>query len=1407
MKNVDSKHFILVLFAFIGILSSFSAKAVTCIPDSVTYGTYLGGGGDDYGFSTTRDKFGNTYFTGYTSSPSGIATTGAYQTNFGGNTDAFLAKYDCSGKLVWATYYGGNGEEKGTCVRIDDSGYVYLTGVTGSTTGLATSGAYQTSNKGVYDAFLAKFNSNGALIWGTFFGGPGTDIAWGLVIDTGGNVYLDGETLSSTNIATSGAYQTNFGGGYSRGDAFLVKFNGKGSRLWATYFGGSGDEFSSGMAIDASNNLYITGSTTSTSGIATTGAYQTSYAGGSWDAYLVKFSSSGSRLWSTYYGGNSYDYAEVVAADFSGGIYITGVTSSTSGIASAGGYQTSYGGGAYDAYLAKFDSTGSRVWSTYYGGNGDDRSYGIATDAFNNVYFGGATSSTSGIATAGSFQTANGGGYDAFSAKFSSSGWRQYATYFGGANTEYSFCMSADALGSIYMAGFTGSTSGIATAGANQTSFGGGNYDAFFVKIASSHHIDGGISALSPSSNKCAPAGVQPLKITFNNYGTDTLVSDSIFWRLNGVLIANIEWTGSLAPGTSTTVNFGNYNFTAGIDTIVAWSANPNGTASLAPRNDTIKSIIIFNSSFTTSAGANTFICHGSSDSIGEAAVSGHSYSWVSRPAGFASTVSKLSVTPLVTTTYYLTEKVTLSGCSQSDSVVVTVNALPSAIAGSGSIICNGKTASIGAAPVSGNTYSWSSYPAGFSDSISNPVVSPVVTTTYYVSGSNVCGNKTDSVVIMVIPAPTATTGSNAAICIGSGIYIGDTAVSGNTYSWTSNPSGFNSTLSGQSVSPTVTTTYFLTEKTTLSGCSKSDSVVIAVNPLPAANAGSKNSICHGNAASIGGSAVAGNTYSWTTKPTGFTDTTAGPSVSPTITTTYYLTERITATGCTNSDSVIIKVDTACKGFVTMEMDTSINTFDTLKVNVYVNNTTNLYSLYCRLNISPDIFKLVSSAPGHLLGNSIIYTPAVPNNGYIDFGITKQGAQSGSNGSGLFYSFTFVVIDTFPLVDIKSVFSLDSIIAYNNHGSNILIMDSAGKTVDVHGQAIVWPGDLNNDKVVDVSDILPIGYFYNKTGPKRNSASLTWETQKAPLWGDDKTHPNSTGWEVFADANGDGIIGLADEAAIGLNMSQTHLKQSPVYVKPNMSQDNSSSDPTLTAVFPDTLISESALPAIISIPVNVGTSSIPLSNLMGMSFKLSFNPKYVNTSSISLDFTNSIFGVQGTDYIEIVDSNFASGELSIGMTRFNTTPLNTYGNVVNFKFTVPSGAPAGYFTLFADVMKANDNNGNKETINSSQDSVHIAGVTTYIAPVSGKSLGLSVYPNPFSSALNISYILPQSQNVSLSITDITGKEITSMYIGNQSQGRYTYTIDAEKYNLTAGVYFLHMVAGAEVIDQKIIRIK
>ena len=468
-------------------LEKFNINTDIVIDPGLLWGTYYGGSAssDDYADGCATDINGNAYISGSAVSTSSIAS-GGYQNTIGGSKDAFLVKFNSAGIRQWATYYGGSTSDFGLSCSTDGSGNVYLSGQTASNWNIASGGHQSTFGGGFTDAFLVKFNSLGVRQWATYYGGNSDDFGRSCAVDKSGNVYLSGQTKSTSDIA-AGGHKNTMGGVY---DAFLVKFNSFGVRQWATYYGGDSSQGamwgSSSCATDGSGNVYLSGQTNLTNGIAS-GGHQSTFGGGFTDAFLVKFNSLGVRQWATYYGGNGEDNDYNCATDGSGNVYLAGRTFSSNNIAS-GGHRNTQGDSA-NAFLVKFNGSGVRQWATYYGGvnYGDsEKNYSggfCATDGNGNIFLAGSTMSTDNIASGG-HQNTIGGAYDVFLVKFNGLGVRQWATYYGGSGWDVTTYCATDGNGNLYLSGFTSSFSNIASGGHRNTL--DGEDDSFLAKFSNS---------------------------------------------------------------------------------------------------------------------------------------------------------------------------------------------------------------------------------------------------------------------------------------------------------------------------------------------------------------------------------------------------------------------------------------------------------------------------------------------------------------------------------------------------------------------------------------------------------------------------------------------------------------------------------------------------------------------------------------------------------------------------------------------------------------------------------------------------------------------------------------------------------------------------------------------------------
>jgi len=651
----------------------YDKSKVLVIDPTLIWATYFGGSSTDVSNGITTDASGHVYITGYTSSTSGIASSAAYQTSFNGVNDVFIAKFDGSGTRLWSTYYGNNnGDNNGSSICTDFQENLYITGYTTSSLGIATTGAYQTSYAGGKDAFLAKFSNAGSLTWATYYGGGNDDYGYGVSAGEAGYVFISGYTESHNLIATSGAYQTTLGSSSNNfPDAFIARFTTSGQISWGTYYGLGA--LSYGISTDASGNAYITGSTSGSSGIATSGAFKTTIFPGYSDAFVAKFSSTGKLLWGTYFGGRGQDYGYGITTDPSGNICVAGYTQSYDGIATAGAYETVPINSA-SAFIAKFTGSGSILWSTYFcGTTGLSSGAGICSDATGNLYITGFISGNN-LATSGAYQTSPGGMQDAFLAIFSGSGKRLWTTYYGGAGAEFGTGVCNDASGNIYITGSTTSTSAIATPGEFQTSFAGGNNDGFIAKFGNVSLInDAGISSiLSPADSFCPASEI--IEVRLKNFGNQELDSVKINWSVNKIAQKPYNWTGKLLADSTVLVTLGTYSFNSGMNTIKAWTLLPNGKADASAADDSAIQIIKVYYLPAATAGPDTTLCYNETYTMQGAG--GIRYLWT--PAKYLSndTIANPKAT-LPNTELYTLLVTNKYGCSDSAHVLLKIRPRP----------------------------------------------------------------------------------------------------------------------------------------------------------------------------------------------------------------------------------------------------------------------------------------------------------------------------------------------------------------------------------------------------------------------------------------------------------------------------------------------------------------------------------------------------------------------------------------------------------------------------------------------------------------------------------------------------------------------------------------------------------
>jgi len=351
-----------------------------------------GGNFSDYGYGVAVDSSDNIYLTGSSYS-------------FGaGIDDMVLVKYDNSGVYQWNRTWGGTDEDESYGVAIDSSDNIYLTGATNS---------YGT--EGSLDIFLVKYDSSGVYQWNRTWGGNNTDVSYGISVDSSDNIYLVGYIWS----LGTGSY-----------DMVLVKYDSSGVYQWNRTWDGSNADYGYGVALDSSNNIYITG-------------YIWSFMTGSFDMVMVKYDSSGVYQWNRTWGGNDYDEGSGIVIDSLDDIYITGATES-------------FSVGGYDIVLVKYSSSGRLQWNHTWGGADYEESFGVAIDSSDNIYLTGVTSEGE-------------GDRDIVLVKYDSAGVAQWNHTWGGIYDDKSSGITIDSLDNIYISGAT-------------KNFGAVNYDMLLLK-------------------------------------------------------------------------------------------------------------------------------------------------------------------------------------------------------------------------------------------------------------------------------------------------------------------------------------------------------------------------------------------------------------------------------------------------------------------------------------------------------------------------------------------------------------------------------------------------------------------------------------------------------------------------------------------------------------------------------------------------------------------------------------------------------------------------------------------------------------------------------------------------------------------------------------------------------------
>lgn len=1067
------------------------------------WGTYFGGGMDDYSYGISTDATA-VYIVGETASNNNISTANAHKTAITGGTDGFIAKFNYSGSLTWGTYYGGDGGDAVKGVALDKNGNVCIGGNTNSTAGISTANTHQVAISADIDGFVAKLNNAGVRQWGTYYGGSNLENITSVSVDTAGNVFCAGSTQSSSGISSNCVHQYYAPSYISSSEApFLFCINGQtGKRNWGTYFGPESTFITSIMG-DKKGNLYFAGQAF-LDGIGTTGALKVNITGES-DGFVAKINRYGLLEWGSYYGGDGdIDQVNGIFVDASNQLFLTGSTSSTNNIATSGAYQIINGGNPVDAFISKLrDTLPNKVVPS------------IVTSAVSNIL-----GSCLGVSTGKATASGSGGN-------------TPYSYLWSNGETSQNAIKLPNGTVSVTVSDLNGCfsvTTVTIPSLPTPTAYAGPDVTICSGSIANLNATGGGSylwsNGVNTASNPVQPTALTSYRVTVT--GSNGCYSvDTVLVRVNPVPIANAGADTTVCQGRSARLRA-----TGGIT--YKWSTNQTlqeiivtplitttYTVTVTGQNTcTATDVVIVNVNPIpiANAGANKILCNGSSVDI--TATGGSTYIW-----NTGQSESTIKVSPTVSTNYIVT--VSNGNCFAMDTVLVEVVPLPKANAGFDQTICVGSEATLIA--TGGTNYLWST-----GENTSTIKVSPTSSINYEVTvySSNGC-KSFDTVNVKVNPLPDAKAGLSFSSC--QNIPFQLKATGGVNYKWSNGSNTDTTTI----VENTSGLKFYFVTVTDANGCSASDQISVNILNAPIVNLISESTICNGQTISLNSNSNA-NSFLWSNG-----ETTNSISISPLSTETYSVTAT-GSNGCKTIASAKINVlpkpianagndigiclgsqaNLKASGGVSYLWSTGENT-DAIQVSPVV--TTSYYVTVSNGNCSDFDTVQVVVKPLPIAYAGVDQTICRENTAKLEAtGGINYLWSNGSTGSPINVSPSTTTIYTVTVTDLNGCQSTDAVILTVNSlpnanaGSDQTICQGASANLIASGGvSYIWNNGVNQANNV-VSPTVSTKYFVQVTDINGCSAIDTVLVKVNPLptafAGDDRAI--CVGWNSTINATG-----------------------------------------------------------------------------------------------------------------------------------------------------------------------------------------------------------------------------------------------------------------------------------------------
>jgi archaellin len=398
------------------------------------------GTGDDYGWCVAVDSSDNVYVAGMHAS--GLDFGDGVTIPDEGNYGVFIVKYNSADTALWAKGPTGTGMDSGEHVAVDSSGNVYVAGYHASGLDFGD-GVTIPDEGGSQGVFVVKYNSAGTALWAKGPTGSGGDFGYGVAVDASGNVYVTGGHESGLDFGdgVSVADEGNFG-------VFVVKYNSAGTAQWAKGPTGTGTDTGYGVAVDSSDNVYVTGS--HGNGLDFGNGVTIPDEGGTYGVFVVKYNSAGTAQWAKGPTGTGTDQGLGVAVDSSGNVYVAGLHSS--GLDFGNGVTIPDEGGTYGVFVVKYNSAGTAQWAKGPTGTGTDAGCDVAVDSSGNVYVTGYH--VSGLDFGNDVTVADEGSDGVFVVKYNNAGTAQWAKGPTGNGYDVGYCVAVDNDGEVYVTGY-----------------------------------------------------------------------------------------------------------------------------------------------------------------------------------------------------------------------------------------------------------------------------------------------------------------------------------------------------------------------------------------------------------------------------------------------------------------------------------------------------------------------------------------------------------------------------------------------------------------------------------------------------------------------------------------------------------------------------------------------------------------------------------------------------------------------------------------------------------------------------------------------------------------------------------------------------------------------------------------